>query len=288
MRDLSAVLSAAAVVGVMAIIGAGNPSEKVRPNIEQPVGLIEIAKKEAPLVFLSHGTGIFIAPTKFLTAQHVLTPLTEKPGELDTRIRMEDGDIYHIIGMQDSDETDVTVATVDRPYKGFVPTISCEPEKRGTELTTIGNPLSLAFIETKIMVTGGRPDTVVSQNEGNGVEEPPLKLDQVPAPPSYPGKKKKFTRIPPNEIGPKERTDGPRAPEKGELVGMEFFQGPALPGHSGSPIFNKDGYLVGTISVSVVDTGIGSFTGLGMYVPTAITCKFLADQLDLDANRRKL
>lgn len=263
MQDLSKLLSITVILGFLGYAAASNEAVKKVEIIDfvKPVGILEVAGVSDPTKFFSHGSGVFITPTRFLTADHVIEKLVlDKGKELVGRVRTEDGSLYKIIGTSKDDHYDIALVTVDHEYKGPIPSINCLAQPRGTELITVGNPMSMEFLESKITVTGGR---VVVAQEDDVV--PPL-TEKEPLIRRNPSK-----MIPNDDPPPR----GERPAKADDIVGLEFFQGVALPGQSGAPIFTKDGDVVGVLTVSVTDQRSGSFTGLGLYVKTESTCEFL-------------
>ena len=87
-----------------------------------------------------HGSGVFISPTKVLTAKHVTEHISET-----LRLRGPDGDIYHIVGAYDG-PADISIIEVDRPVKGVHLPISCRPLERGERLRYFGSPGAMEFI----------------------------------------------------------------------------------------------------------------------------------------------
>lgn len=252
MRDVSKMFSVAAIAGILSISALPNEQPK-KVDLIQPVGILEIELKQKPREFFSHGSGVFITPTRFLTAAHVIDKMPGNP-TVAGRVRMEDGSLYNIIKVDIEPNHDVAYVTVDKPYKGYIPEISCEAQPRGTQLTTVGNPLVMEFVEVKVTVAGGRPparstETVSEQDS------------------------KKPKLVKPDDIEPQKQIG--RAAKPSNLNGQEFFQGVALPGQSGSPMFTEDGKVVGVLSISIMEMDIGSFTGLGLYVKTAAVCAWL-------------
>lgn len=267
MQDVSKMLSVLTILGGVAVFGVEQYQPTKQPDLVQPVGVIEIYKQDDLVRNVNKGTGVFVSPTQVLTAAHVVDDPPDQ--NLVKKIRTENGDTYTVTDTKFAKDMDVAVVTVDRPYSGFIPNVSCEAQKTGTELVTVGNPLMMLFLESKIQVAGGRPDVKVSQDEGRAeVAPPPIQQpNQEPGP-------KKFTRIPPDKVAPQ-----PQKKEKqANLNGAKFFQGPALPGQSGSPIYDKDGNIVGVLVISVVSEGVG-FSGLGMYVANSESCNFLKDTI---------
>ena len=86
-----------------------------------------------------HGSGIFISPTQVLTAQHVA-----KMKEMV--VRDVEGGLHHILSVANSEDADVSILTVDHPFNGVVPRISCNPPERGDTLHYYGNPSELEFV----------------------------------------------------------------------------------------------------------------------------------------------
>ena len=258
MHDTSKFLSVAAVLGILT--AGGFTYKSLDKDLLQPVGIIEHALVENPTTYLSHGSGVFITPTKFLTAGHVMPMLSPK---VISKVRMENGDIYNVVGLDKNETMDVSYVTVDRPYKGFIPKINCDAQPRKTELINISNPLSMEFVESKVTVTGGRPKEDIQQNAGPELPIPPTDND-------------KFTRKMPDDLlNNKEQQE--KAEEPTNIVGTVFFQGVVLPGQSGSPVFDKNGNIVGIVTVTILDPNSGSYTGLGLYVATSSICQFLQE-----------
>ena len=251
-------------------------------NPYDAVGIIEISQKSDPENFVSHGSGVFISPTKFLTAQHVSAPWLNADNM--GQVRTENGTKYRITDVTNSGTYDLAYVTVDHPYKGIIPQLSCDPQTKGTELTTIGNPLSIEFIESTLRSVGGRVrsdivDSVPGQPEPL-MNPPPVDVVGTIVTPKIEGAKK-LKQLEPGDINPQTKPDGPspQGEQATNLKGNVFFQGIALPGQSGSPVFDDDKNLVGIIAISIVEQNITSFTGLGMYVSTENACDFIRDSV---------
>ena len=86
-----------------------------------------------------HGSGIFVSSTQVLTAQHV----AQMEGIV---VRDVEGGLHHILRTDDSQDADVSILTVDHPFTGVVPKISCNPPERGDTLHYYGNPSELEFV----------------------------------------------------------------------------------------------------------------------------------------------
>lgn len=254
MHDISKILSVAVVIGLMAISVLPNEPPKL-VDITQPVGILEIDLKAKPREFFSHGSGVFITPTRFLTAAHVVNKVKNNPA-VSARVRTEDGSLYSVTDVSLDADHDIAYVTLDRPYKGYIPEISCEAQPRGTYLTTMGNPLQMEFVEVEVRVAGGRPPTYI----------PTSVTEQE-------NKKPKLRK--PEDISPQKETGKFARPD--QMIGQEFFQGISLPGQSGSPMFTRDNKVVGVLSISILESQIGSFTGLGLYVKTSSACSFLEE-----------
>ena len=206
-------------------------------------------------------------------------------------IRLEDGDIYHFKKIEKSKDFDLALITLDRPYRGShnFPGMDCDPTKPGQVYTAIGSPLSVEFINIEIRATGGRPNFLysVSQNEGrNGKVVSPFgesdhskeaKLDP------------KYKVIPPDELpkgdpqaeAPKLDKKQAKKQEPVNIRGASFFQGPALPGQSGSPVYDENGKIRGVVIITLYDQDQTSYSGLGMYVDSPAICKFADQELTL-------
>lgn len=264
MRELSKTLSVLTVLGMLSVfalssaaVTPGGGGSEHDPNMLQPVGVIEIEQNSAPGIFVSHGSGVFITPTKFLTAEHVITSLVDNRLELSGRVRMEDGTLRQVTNVAVSRKYDLAIVTVDTPYEGYIPPVSCKEMPRGAELITIGNPLSMEFVEVRVRVTGGKfsPGAMKAMQQQQSAE---------------PSADKPERKAPDNIQPPPEK---PKEPKPVNFNGTEFFQGVALPGQSGSPVFTPTGEVVGILTITVTDQS--SFTGLGLYVKTSAACGFL-------------
>lgn len=86
-----------------------------------------------------NGTGIFISPTKILTAKHVAK-------EIDLKGVTPDGQKFRVIDHEDADTLDISILTVDTPYKGEVVPYGCKTINTLTNFAYYGNPLGLRFI----------------------------------------------------------------------------------------------------------------------------------------------
>jgi S1-C subfamily serine protease len=105
-----------------------------------------------------HGSGTFIDATHVITAAHV----AEAEG---IRVRDATGGLHKVTKVYKPEDPalDVAVLTVDPPFKGEAPKISCEPVERGQRFFYYGSPLKLEFIgPIKLQALGGSyrsPDT---------------------------------------------------------------------------------------------------------------------------------
>lgn len=108
----------------------------------------------SPTVFVkqgtSHGSGVFIAPNKILTADHVVEDNKVSIVALDERRRG-----YKVTHVERSKTIDLAILTVTRDYEGWLPEVSCRAPERGIKVATVGNPLNMRFVYNELNVTGG-------------------------------------------------------------------------------------------------------------------------------------
>jgi len=274
MKTLSSIITASVVIGFLGIyVTVLIPPSEIK-DLAAPVGILEISLDSFPDKYVGHGSGAFISSTKFLTAAHVAKDLvtTNSENPITGRIRMENGTIYTINNIAMAKVVDLAIVTIQEEYNGYVPPLVCEDVKRGTELTTIGAPLSFEFVETKIMVAGGVINADIKESNMQQKMEPLSYSNIIDSPNRNP------LRLEPKRKFPKDLKlfEETKEEEKSmNIAGTEFFQGIALPGQSGSPVYTKDGNIIGVITVTITEDKIGSFTGLGLYVKTSSACGFL-------------
>lgn len=279
-------LSAIVTVGLLTIFAMGLHKEE-KPDLQALAGVVEYVSTKAPLQQVSHGSGVFVSPDKVLTAAHVVQ-FDMDDERVHGRVRLEDGDLYNFKKIEKSKDFDLALITLDRPYRGAknFPGVDCALTEPGEVYTTIGSPLSIEFINVEIRATGGRPNFLysVAQNEDrNGkvvspfeTEKPRQKVELNP----------KYKVIPPDELpkgdpqaeAPKLDKKQAQKQEPVNIQGASFFQGPALPGQSGSPVYDKDGNIRGVLVITLYDHDQTSYSGLGMYVDSPAVCKFVKGQ----------
>lgn len=290
MKALSKILSISFVMGLLAVFGvAGFTShEASKPDLHALSGIVEYMSEKSPLKQVSHGSGVFISKDQVLTAAHVVDfGLSNE--KLKLRVRLPDGDLYSVKKIDNSKNFDMAVLTLDRPYRGEhnFPKLACDNTVPGEMYRTIGSPLSVEYLDAEIRATGGRPDFLygVQQNEyRNG---PSVSLyeeqaqDKVELNPKY-------KVIPPDELPNDPSKPAPELDKKQEtkkqgrpvnVSGATFFQGPALPGQSGSPVYDKHGNIRGVVIITLYDSDKTSYSGLGMYIDSPAVCKFVNDDL---------
>jgi len=275
MKSLSNILTTVVAIGFLGIYAmAMMPPSEVR-DLAAPVGIIEISLDSFPDKFVGHGSGAFISSTKFLTAGHVVKELTtiDIKNPITGRIRMEDGTIFKIHNIAKASVVDLAIVTIQEEYTGYIPPLVCEDAKRGTTLTTIGAPLSFEFVETKIMVSGGVINADIKESKTQQQTEPQTYSNILDSPNRNPPRLNEPKRRFPKDLKLFEETKEER--QSMNVAGTEFFQGIALPGQSGSPVFTDDGNIIGVITITITEDKIGSFTGLGLYVKTSSACGFL-------------
>jgi hypothetical protein len=190
---------------------------------------------------------------------------------------------------------DVAIVTVDRQYKGYIPAINCDVQERGKELTTFGSPLAMQFVQLTIKTTGGTPSIPVRQNENKPektvspdvvkeIEEEKKPKGKIEV---KPHENDRFTRKSPDSLSPKgglpfEPFGGPTPVKKEEanINGGVLYQGVALPGQSGSPVYDENNEVIGVVIITVYDSSKTSYSGLGMYASTDSACPFLQKTLN--------
>jgi S1-C subfamily serine protease len=88
-----------------------------------------------------HGSGTFIDATHIITAAHV----AEIEG---LRVRDATGGLHTVtkIDKPADPNLDIAVLTVNPPFLGKAPAVSCEPVERGDKFYYYGSPLKLEFI----------------------------------------------------------------------------------------------------------------------------------------------
>jgi S1-C subfamily serine protease len=283
MKNIS-ILSVSIIVGLLAIFVMGISREDEKVDFHSVSGIVEYMSKELPLKQVSHGSGVFISDRHVLTAAHVLLYGKEND-KVKGRVRLADGDIYHFDKIVKSEEVDVALITLDRPYRDVksFPKFSCGKTTPGDMYRVVGSPLSIEFVDLAIRATGGRPMMnyhLVQQNEfRNGKPVFPDgwksqgKIEVKP----------KYEVIPPSKLPKGDPQATPLVkPEKSNeqkvnLTGTTFFQGPALPGQSGSPVYDKNGDIRGVVVITLYDDDRTSYTNMGLYVDSPATCKFVKE-----------
>lgn len=276
-----------AVVGLLAIFGMMGFHAK-KPDLHALSGIVEYTSAQAPLKQVSHGSGVFVDARHVLTASHVVAWDVDDE-KVNGRVRLPDGDLYRFKKIRKSKKFDLAMITLDRPYRGVTdfPKFDCDPTKPGQVYTTIGNPLSVEFIDVEIRATGGRPNFLygVEQNEDrNGKVVLPFETEK---PHEETNLNPKYKVIPPDQLPkgdpqaelPKlEKEKQAQKQEPVNVKGATFFQGPALPGQSGSPVYDKDGNIRGVLIITLYDQDQSSYSGLGMYVDSPAVCEFIKNQ----------
>jgi S1-C subfamily serine protease len=106
-----------------------------------PVGTV--AQEASVIVEVDgrHGSGTFVDPTHVITAAHVAAIE-------GIRVRDATGGLHAVtkIARPADPNLDIAVLTVDPPFIGKTPEISCEPVTRGDKFFYYGSPLRLEFV----------------------------------------------------------------------------------------------------------------------------------------------
>ena len=272
MNNLSKLLSTIVVFGILTMFGMKIIDNNKFPDVHGLSGVIEyMAVKTAPNRQVSKGSGVFISPTEVLTAAHVLAFKTDDE-RFKPRVRLEDGDLYNIKKIRKSKHYDLAIAELERPYKQKVkfPKFNCDPTTQGQILNAIGSPLVLEYMDVEIRATGG------SQMEFYVQVQPEIPTSDEK--PQANNKLKRYKVLPPNELpkgDPNEPTPVKPQKQKVNPQGGAYFQGPALPGQSGSPVYDKNRDIRGVVILTMVDDNIRSYAGIGMYVDSPHVCRFV-------------
>jgi hypothetical protein len=289
MSNLSKLLSVFVVMGVLALFGMKVVDNHKVPDIHNLSGVVEYMMKTAPNRQVSKGSGVFIGPQHVLTAAHVLQFQVEDE-RFNARVRLQDGDIYHITKIVKSKDYDLAIAELDRPYRTAVkfPEFTCKPTEQGQVLNAVGSPMALEYIDVEIRAVGGSQMKLYasyqnpSQN-GPSVPLPKTKKAEEPAPSMAPKKEakknKKYKVVPPDELpkgDPKDNAKIKNPKQQTNITGGVYFQGPALPGQSGSPVYDQYKDIRGVITTTMVDDNLRSYSGIGMYVDSPFLCEFVS------------
>ena len=291
MSILSKLLSATVVLGVLAMFGMKVIHNHRTPDVYGLSGVVEYMMTTSPNRQVSKGSGVFISPTKVLTAAHVLS-FGMGDERFHLRVRLQDGDLYKVKKIVKSKYYDLATLELERPYREAVkfPKFDCAPTVQGQVLNAIGSPLALEYIDVEIRATGGNRMAIYDQQANetyNGPSVPLPSFIETPSKPEAekpektdendPKKKKKYKVVPPNEL-PKGDSNNPLVKPKEEepnINGGVYFQGPVLPGQSGSPVYDAKRDIRGVIVIALVDGNIRSYSGIGMYIDSPAVCQFV-------------
>lgn len=285
-HDSVSFLSVAVVFGLMALFGMriGENYITQKPDVHALSGVVEYMVNNFPNRSVAKGSGVFISPTKVLTAAHVLQ-FAHDDERWKLRVRLQDGDLYNVKSFEKSKKYDLGLITLDRPYRGNVnyPKFDCGPTKQGQILTTVGSPLTLEYIDVEIRAIGGDRMELyrLSQNElqdGPDVPLPEHKTAESKEKPKPKINPKKYHMVPPNGLPkPNPEEAKPKKPQEPNSRGGVMFQGPSLPGQSGAPVYDEKQNIKGVVIQTLIDDsrGFRSYAGLGMMVDSPYICEFV-------------